>query len=341
MQIYNGRTFRFCFTNSQMADAVADFIWKDATLRPDAAPIYEVGWDDDPYSVDLFERFHEILGPDRYGASLPRHTAPRPGVAANAANCFWTSRVPFSVGTFNEANRWETSVAERLIDMYPRASQKQPLLVLPANSQPAQRFLRALARAAPTEATRFVVATGDAIDFNTIYRDRAIRWPIQDLPFRLVFFCHQNPVDPVAFAPETDQDTASVPSPTQRSSTGTQDLMLYEEIVGTILEAAFRGPSLASTADELVESISESQLVGGGRRFDQSGNRIGGNGEYVVCLLPWVRNEHVLPEARLQVWCRRGVARPSQWAAVLIDGQRELLVSYMPGAARQPGGGEP
>ena len=73
-------------------------------------------------------------------------------------------------------------------DLHSLALQRRPLLVVTGQSQPSRRFLRALARSAPEAARRLVVATGDAIAFNTIYRDRQVAWPIQELPFALVFF---------------------------------------------------------------------------------------------------------------------------------------------------------
>src|SRR5207302_175475 len=76
--------------------------------------------------------------------------------------------------------------------------QKRPLLVLTGQSAPSRRFLRALVRSAPGMARQFVVATGDAIAFNNVYRDRGVAWNVQDLPVPLVFFCHHNPIDPDA-----------------------------------------------------------------------------------------------------------------------------------------------
>ena len=53
MRIYDRRSFRFCFSNQQMAHAVTDFIWSRDELRPDSDPVYTVSWEDDPYSTDL------------------------------------------------------------------------------------------------------------------------------------------------------------------------------------------------------------------------------------------------------------------------------------------------
>ena len=64
MEVYPGRSFRFCFTNHQMAEAVTDFIWSQDDLRPDAEPVYLVHWEDDPYSQDLHDQFHQVLWSD-------------------------------------------------------------------------------------------------------------------------------------------------------------------------------------------------------------------------------------------------------------------------------------
>src|SRR5262249_28814009 len=110
---------------------------------------------------------------------------------------FWSARIPFSVGAIDAPNPWEAGATDLLVDaLDAHPAQRRPLLILPAVWQPARRFLRGLMRLAPLEASRFVVATGDGIDFNTVYRDRHLNWPIQDLPFALVFFSHRNPVDP-------------------------------------------------------------------------------------------------------------------------------------------------
>ena len=68
---------------------------------------------------------------------------------------------------------------------------------------------------------RFLVVNGDAIDFNTVYRDGNLTWPVQDLPFQLVFFCHRNPVYEEAFQPDVRADDAAPPDPQGKTSTGT------------------------------------------------------------------------------------------------------------------------
>lgn len=355
MAVYPGRSFRFCFTNRQMVQAVTHFVWQQDALRPDEAPAYGVRWEDDPYSTDLYECFHESFGPDQLGGSLDRRRAarvaardwagmagwlgagnPLPSLALDVLRPppapFWSASIPFSVGTFNRPNRWETQAAEGLVDaLAQNPTQRRPLLVLPANPQPAQRFLRAIARTAPTEAGRFIVVTGDALDFNTIYRDRNLKWPVQDLPFTLVLFCHRNPVEAGAFRPSRPGLDAP-PDPAGPTSTGTQDLVLYRDIAETMVQAAYREGGLLASPDELGRRLRDARLDDGRARFDSDGNQPSGVGEYVVCLLPDRDGDRVAPRSRLQVWTRSADADGAgHWMHVPVAGKSELVVSYAPG----------
>lgn len=349
-RIYGGRTFRFCFTNHQMAEAVTHFIWSHDELRPDE-PAYMVVWEDDAYSKDLIGRFSDALRPRMSPDSLP--------VA---------EYIDYSVGTFDQPNRWEAPVIGRLVraKLRDHPGQKRPLLVLPAAAQgPARRFLRGLARASPNQARRFVVATGDGLAFNTVYRDRAVAWPIQDLPFDLVFFCHRNPVDVQAgFRPEggirpgpgglvhllgqaaaglaagssgaplgafalvasalgvAEADTFVPPtrSGLGSPSTGTEDLLLYEDIIKALVHAVYQGTEVPRTGDELRERLVRARWKNGGVSFDDDGqflfddegNRRTGTGEHVVWLHPWVRGEQVLPRSTIEVWAWRAEGPPGQ-----------------------------
>ena len=313
--IYAGRTFRFCFTNRQMAEAVVDFIWGQEELRPDGDPVYLTYWKDDPYSRDLMQRYLDAFQlPATIGAA--RDWGRLAGFAVMgglpldgllACDPFrlgtpYSLNIPYSVGTFGRPNRWEVLEGGRLIEwkLQYHAEQRRPLLVLPAATQPSRRFLRALVRFAPVEARHFIVATGDAIAFNTLYRDRNFAWPIQDLPFHLVCFFHRNPVDPsVGFNDDR---------------VGTEDLLLYVDLVDALVQASFRPNSsaLAANANDLrsllgqvrwskqlgrVTSDSVSPLL-----FDDKGNRRSGTGEHVVYLRPRFRGKEVLPAATIEVW---------------------------------------
>jgi hypothetical protein len=359
-EIYPGRTFRFCFTNGQMAEAVTEFIWSQDDLRPDALPVYVTRWEDDPYSGDLSEEFCRVLRPPdgRFGRRLEASQ----GAAALARFWGWfagqnasgaisphasgaggfcageAGRGPFtplvnlsilySVGGYHRPNHWEEEAASLLmahLDEHP--AQRRPLLIVPASPQPARRFVRAVVSLAPGDDRRYVVASGDALDFNTVYRDRSLAWPIQDLPATLVLFCQRNPVDPVAFRPDRAGDTDRPVSGGQ-TPTGTQDLLLYRDVVETVVGAACRPDGVVADAGVFAGLLREAQGPDGQPLFAPEGNLSSGAGEFVVCLRPVRQGERLLPRARLQVWNRRTAAGGPGWFPVSIAGRTELEVAY-------------
>ncbi|MGE3806949.1 MAG: hypothetical protein AB7K24_19985 [Gemmataceae bacterium] len=357
MSVYPGRSFRFCFTNQQMAEAVIDFLWTQPEVRPDVEPVYLVHWDDDPFSVDLKERFAAALSDERFSGWLQQRRRLRhigrewsdlaaraltagvaPGLcpdmclAALAAQTpWWSVRVGHSIGGYARPNRAESAGAAKVMEgvaMHP--NQRRPLLILPAGTQPTRRFLHALFRLSPDDAARFVVATGD-FDFNTIYRDRMVAWPIQDLPVDLVFFSHRNPVDPIGFVPSLPDD--AIPDLTSKSTTNTMDLLLYRDIAETVIHAAYQEGRLLDRADTLRKRLREARLPDGQPRFDESGNLRSGSGEFVVWLRPIRNRELNLPRAGLQVWNRSTSPLGQRvWQRVPVDGLDELIIDYV----RQP-----
>ena len=83
--VYPDRTFRYCFSNKQMATAVMSFLRTQDDLRPDANPVHMVQWDDDSYSSDLTDGFEEVLRQSqdagrrrRDGPTTPRRRLPGP-----------------------------------------------------------------------------------------------------------------------------------------------------------------------------------------------------------------------------------------------------------------------
>jgi hypothetical protein len=348
--LYPGRTFRFCFTNRQMATAVTDFLWWQPDLRPDRDPVYMTQWEDDSYSRDLVGAFWDALrllmakSEANYWAwafsNFAGYTSPRMYPFGNGilpvdrlplnpldpddkGSLFFLDVPPTpqvidsSVGGYATPNRYEAKVARDLLDLLQNQEkpQKRPLLILTGQSQPSRRFLRALVRSVPNLAGRFVVASGDAISFNTVYRDRQIAWDIQDLPFPLVFFCHRNPIDRDAgFRPRTDRpDGAEPDDANDTATTGTEDVLLYADIVEALLQAGAppEGPPCANAA-ELAQRLGQARLLDerivlgskGIPLFGKDGQRLSGTGEHVVCLRPTFNEFHdrLLPEATIEVW---------------------------------------
>jgi hypothetical protein len=364
--IYAGRTFRFCFTNRHMAEAVVNFIWGQNDLRPDADPVWVTYWNDDPYSKDLVQRYLEALRlPAAQGAALDwaRYAdyAVLGGFPLDGLGIAWgqfretipapPAMIPYSVGTFGRPNRWEVEEGGRLMErkFKDHPHQNRPLLILPAATQPARRFLRALVRFAPVEARRFVVATGDAIAFNTVYRDRNFAWPIQDLPFSLVFFCHRNPVDAAAGFPLEQGTRAAEPYGSSSHLQGTEDVLLYADILEALVQAGFNmsgsraSATLPANADELKNRLGQARWSTEKGRvsfdppnppfFDEKGDRRSNTGEHVVYLQPLFRgiqNREVLPAATIAVWAWQALNsngerlwRPQATLPVHYDGYRE------------------
>ena len=232
-RVYPDRTFRYCFTNKQMADAVMGFLWNQDAVRPDVNPVHMVQWDDDSYSRDLTDGFRESL-PAAAGLPNPK-------------------RIASSVGSFLTPNRFEADVVGQVLQDLEskRPPQTRPLLIVTGQSSPSHRFLRELARTAPAQARRLVVATGDAVSFNIVYRDRRVMWPIQDLPFPFIFFCHFNPIDADAgFRPEGEGE-----GDRDSSATGTEDILLNSAIVETLVQALERDGKPAADAAELAARL--------------------------------------------------------------------------------------
>jgi hypothetical protein len=348
-RLYPGRTFRFCFTNKQMANAVTDFIWWQDDLRPDNDPVYMVKWDDDSYSRDLIGAFWEALHllvvksmanqwawisgsvasgiwPPLYrGGIFPAERLPlNPFKTAESGSLFCLAVPPTpqvidsSVGAFATPNRYEAKVARDLLDLLldQQKPQKRPLLILTGQSQPSRRFLRALIRSVPDLAGRFVVAAGDTVSFNIVYRDGQTAWNIQDLPFPLVFFCHRNPIDPDAgFRSNIEQEgKTELDDPNGTAATGTEDVLLFGDMVEALLQAGApaEGPP-CSSAEELSQRLASVRLLNdrivlgreGVHLFGRDGQRQSGTGEHVVCLRPSFNEDfrdRLLPEAAIEVW---------------------------------------
>jgi hypothetical protein len=345
-QLYPGRTFRFCFTNKQMATAVSNFIWSRDDLRPDKDPLYVAMWNDDSYSRDLSDAFlgafHEVVvrdvasyctswssqtvfswPPGLIGGILPVQRLPFDASKEllGSSLYFKVPSIPHvidsSVGSFGTPNRCEANVAWKMLNSLIEDAPRRPLLIVTGQSQPTRRFLRGVIRSAPFLGgpDRLVVATGDAISFNTVYRDRQVAWNVQDLPFTLVFFCHHNPIDESAGFRQRVERANSVDSEDRdtASTTGTEDVLLFGDIVNAVLQrGAPKDEPPCSDAAQLAERIAnvclqDDRIVTGNkgiRLFTPDGERQSGTGEHIVFLQPmWNEAKDLLAaKATIEVW---------------------------------------
>jgi hypothetical protein len=319
IEVYKGRTFRFSFTNTRMAATVLDFVdrqdelfWPHIASAADLAGacvaardpvagavlaavadelvtryLYTLKWDDDSFSADLADRFRMV-----FLQQFPRsHVSPY--------------QIEYSVGDFYQPNPREAFVVGQLLPEVKAAREHRQLLLLPADSERARRFLHTLIRrAAPPDLKNLVVLAGDSLSLNTVLRDRNIAWNIQDLPVPLVMFSHRNPVDAeVGF---TEATTAG--------ETGTEDLLLYRDILEAILLSAYDGTTLTASSDDLAENLHQlfwangrvmrATPLGDQARllFSADGNRQAGTGEHIIVLRPDPDERGLLAQASITVW---------------------------------------
>lgn len=337
MDAYAKRTFRFCFTNARMAQGVLDFVQHyrltdpllDTAILTQSDPYARLGllsltglfrpyysstliWKDDSYSKDLGEIFLDIFA---------QQARPKSGTFEE----FYNNYIDYSVGGFFEPNPSEAQQVGLYLANNSTFRDRPQLLALPTAAQPARRFLRALCRRAPMETRNVVVVSGDAINFNSVCRDRNLAWNIQDLPVPLVFFCHRDPIDaPAGFGVK---DARGLPN-----QTGTQDVLLYRDIAEALIQGAFirndiRAGPLASDADTLLNRLrqmrwhkgrveffaGEDGELPGVPFFDNEGNRRPGTGEHIVWLRPVFDGNRVLPEAYITIWRASGKDRGETW----------------------------
>ncbi len=350
MQLYPRRTFRFCFTNKQMATAVSSFIWSRDDLRPNKDPAYMARWNDDSYSRDLIDGFRgalrQVVARDQAnqwawwssqatsngcpfftgGGIFPVQRLQISPSYVESISTFALAipplsyRIESSVGSFDTPNRFEARSAAELLDalLSPREMQIRPLLIVAGQEEPSRRFLRGLVRGVPSlsKNVQIVVATGDAVSFNTVYRDRHVSWNIQDLPFPLVFFCHRDPIDAEAgFRAAANENGPSREQERDTTAeTGTEDVLLYGDIVEALVQtgAPAEGTPCAN-AGQLAERLAAARWEddgivlgdGGVPLFDGDGQRRSGTGEHVVYLQPmWIEDfkDRLLPRATIEVW---------------------------------------
>jgi hypothetical protein len=323
MSFYPGRGFRFCFTNEQMARAVLDFVWQTPDLRPRnglsaaaavlglpaellptrelLAPLegvvqfFRLRWQDDPYSVDLADQFfNQAVARAPVGSRVVSHTLD----------------LRYSVGRYDQANASEAEVVQRILEQVPTGAGSRSLLALPTIAPPARRVLHALTGESALIGRHLVAITGDGIAFNTIYRDADIAWPLRDLPVPLVLFSHQNPIawDQGSGVRGQGSEVRNQKSEVRDRNlllppNSTEDVLLFAEVARRAANAAFADQGgLIADADLMAERLRTQDAP----FFDENGDRIGGKGEFVVCLRPQF-GEHGRLEAKatIEVWHRR------------------------------------
>jgi len=354
MDLYPGRTFRFCFTNGAMVRAALGFLRENPQAWIEPSPLssalasagaiacgdpggtvgflhaaghlgpklFTISWDDDSYSRDLEVLFrsqcklwHPFAIPEDLGT------------------------LPYSVGDAYQPNASEVTSVDLFLSFH--APPPRSILVLPASVQRMRRYLGFLCKSSPQAARNLVVVNGDAISFHNVYRDRDFAWNVLDMPVSLVFFSHRNPVDTSAaaawgFAWRHDDDK-------KLSTTGTQDLLLYRDIIEAMLYASFEDGRLLGDTDRVRERLRHTcwrEVEGHSddprnhriqnaivhadpapachELFDASGDRRPGTGEHIVWLQPNFARDRLalLKPATISVWRYAPAGHAPNWREI-------------------------
>ncbi len=326
IEVYKDRSFRFSFTNTRMAEAVMDFVqehpevWLSVKREPPFAAaligdgtglgclnflaaggyfqsyhLYAPAWADDIYSLDLADRFIDVFR-EKFN-----HGRDGPSRLQN-------DMIAYGVGDYYSPNPREAFAAAQFLNNVGGFLDHNQMLVLPTASQRARRFLRTLCGMAPMDLRNLMVMSGDAITFNNIYRDRDLAWNILDMPVPLVFFSHRNPISQSAGFGQKMENYIS--------TTGTQDLLLYADILNALVQAAFQQQSLLADGDLLKQRLQESKWHKGRvfnpgfagappdsvGLFTAGGDRNSKTGEHVVWLKPEFNGNRVEPKATITIW---------------------------------------
>lgn len=300
------RSFRFCFTNRQMAEAVTDFVLADPTLRPGpigwpglrsistalagplvglaahgaetkivlpSFPAFAIEWMDDPYSTDLSYKFCE---------TFQRRTGPGTGFPQLVMQ---VNRVPFSTGRMNRPNPAEAEVADHILNELPPPGTRT-VLVVPSVTAPTRRVLRSLVQGNATVGRRLVAVTGDGLGVNTFFRDRDFAWPVRTLTIPVVTFTHADPfawdVPGTSPSPPRGYELEKPALGAVRSST--EDIQLFSKLARVVTAGIFPGgtTSIARFPDALADNLRSLKPA----FFDKDGNRLSGRGEHIVVLRP-------------------------------------------------------
>ena len=298
IEVYPRRSFRFCFSNSQMVRAVSDYVLHEPSLRPGPlnwpelravgmgasgpwnltaglAPlahrptVFPLKWQDDTYSEDLFNQFREHLY-----ASLDV-----PRIASDPA-----FSIPFSVGGFSRPNAGEAAAVRAILNDLPPPGERSLLVIPTGSSAPARRVLLALSERVPQAGRRLVAVTGDGFSVNTFYRDAEWAWPARSIPIPVVLFAHDNP-----FGWDLPSDTRPPMGYRLEPKTTTEEVLLDTNLGRMVADAVFPvvvgERRMSSGADEVAEYL----RIRPDKFFDDRGNRRGRSGEHVAVVRPTQR----------------------------------------------------
>ncbi|HZZ80368.1 MAG TPA: hypothetical protein VFE62_17830 [Gemmataceae bacterium] len=366
IHVYAGRTFRFSFTNERMVEALLQFVerrrvpeedrswahnlwvnknndsatlaavvagmagsgdycqaWVAMQTFPYLQPyaMHAVTWQDERYSQDMTDLFEKKLSE-----------------RSPLAEFFHENSIRYGVGGFFHPSPQEQD-AVGIFLARPTPVTPHSFLLLPTQTVRMRRFLINLRQRSPQDARNLVILNGDAISFHSVYRDRDVTWNILDLPYSLIFFTHRNPIDHSAgFVWTKGENGNGGNSFPPRSTTGTQDVLLYRDIFEALLYAAsdkgtilgdplqvrrrlhatcWYEPPLGKPDQEAARVCNaEVHAIKGEHLplFDADGDRRSHTGEHIVWVKPNFTGDRVDLTGKISVWSMLPARVGGGWA---------------------------
>ncbi|MFM7113608.1 MAG: hypothetical protein ACKO26_20930, partial [Planctomycetota bacterium] len=265
-------------------------------------------WVDDPYATDLEEAI------DSAWRSLPEKDKIQKGFSQIIS-------IKSSVGGLQRPNSDEISAASNFASRaIVNSNTEGNWLALCGQLFPSRRLLKTLAQFTDSRLKGYTIISGDTLGFNTVYRDWEELWPVKDLPFSVVFFCHQNPVSSeYGFNPNP-------PAEKKNLASGTDDLLLNRDLIQALTEA-WRNIGEADNSATLASVIRNIKYSHDGPRFapleaefsflfDYDGNRNSGSGEHIVTLSPNRLPRDMKKEGTVEVWSANGLTASSRFSRI-------------------------
>jgi hypothetical protein len=281
IRLYQGRTFRFSFTNQKMVEALLQFVqrrrhdkneewaqnlWVHKPADPQmltnaVASMASAGevW----YALGILRALphlqpytmHAVAWQDeRYSQEMTDLFEQAFKNRYPLSEFFPENTIRFGVGGFYEPSPEEQNAVGTFLGRLKVTPHS--FLVLPTQTVRMRRFLINLRERSPLDARNLVILNGDGIAFQSVYRDREVVWNLFNLPYSLVFFSHRNPIDHAAGFTwkEDDRKDVALQFP-QQTTTGTQDILLYRDIFEALVYAAHEQGALLGDAERLRDRL--------------------------------------------------------------------------------------
>lgn len=367
IDVYPGRSFRFSFTNQKMVESLLQFaqhrrfgegqswarnLWVSRPADPavlTGAVASMVGCGDFWHAWALFRSYphlqpytmHAVSWEDeRYSKDMTQLFAQEFKKRNPLGEFFQEGSIRYGIGGFFHPSPLEQDTVGTFLAR-PTPVTPHSFLVLPTQTVRMRRFLINLRQRSPLDARNLVILNGDAIPFHAVYRDRDVIWNILDLPYSLVFFSHRNPIDHAAGFTWTPDDRAeAMDAFPQRTTTGTQDILLYRDLFEALLYAAsdhgepitdplrvrqrlratcWRLPPPGAAATESPRVCNPEVHGDPGQHrpfFDDDGNRRSHTGEHIVWVKPNFYEERVDLTGKISVWTIRPDRDDGAWSLV-------------------------